>query len=120
VQDGEAQRVVREPLAQHRAAGAELHDADRDRLRPLVARRPHDARARRLVLDARAPGDDAQRVTDLPDDRVADAGREDRRARDGGREHDRHEREDRHVLHRPLPGGCVESSRHGPTIAGRP
>ena len=117
MQDGQPQRAVRQPLAQHDAARAELHEPERHRLAPLVARRPHDARPRGDLLLARVARDDAQRVPDLPDDRVADAGPEAGRTGDGRREHQRDERDDRDVLDRPL-AALGASARHGTSLDG--
>jgi hypothetical protein len=110
VQHREAQRAVREPLAQHDAPRADLHEADRHGLPPDVARRAHDARALRHD-DARAPRDHAQRVADLARDGVRDARREHRAARDRRGEHHRDEPHDGDVLDGALAGFAAHATR---------
>ena len=72
---------------------------------------------RHALCLARAARDEAQRVPDLPDDRVADAGPEAGRTRNRRREHQRDERGDRDVLHRPL-AALGASARHGTSLDG--
>ena len=81
VQHREPQRAVRQALAQHDAAGAELHERDRHRLAPLIARRPHDARPLRDDVARRAPRRRTAHGGSRPTTAFADAGAEARPSR---------------------------------------
>ena len=85
MQHREPQRAVREPLAQdHPAVPSCTNPSDTDSRRTSRAVRTTHGRA--ATLHARAPGDEAQPVAHLRDDRVADAPREHRRTGHGGRQ----------------------------------